>query len=124
MTVKVADPAITQDFVEFNDSEVVAEGNSLFCGPKTYTIAPALSFLSISGTVLTLQTNNVADAGTTAVTLTVKLTNYPSITSDFTFNAQVTCELTSFTFSQAPAASTTIKVGIDAQPHDIPFTVV
>jgi len=40
--------------VEFQDSTGTGRGSVAYCGPRTYSLSPALAFLSISGTTLTL----------------------------------------------------------------------
>ena len=65
-----------------------------YCGGRTYTFATTLSFLTVTGTTLSLVTTNVGDVGTYNVALTISLTNYPAVTAiTKNFVATVTCEV-------------------------------
>ena len=85
-------------------------------------LSPTKTFLTISDPTMTLTTSSVADIGSYSMTLTIILTDYPTITITKTFTATVTCSVTTLAYS-APliAASTTIQIGIDAQPYLISF---
>ena len=79
---------MTVDFGEFVDSVSTAHGNGTgtdFCGTRTYTIttSPDIdAYLSISGTILTINANSISvTAGTSVATLTGSVKgNYPSST--------------------------------------------
>ena len=76
----VSSPAVTQD-VTFADS--IATGHSVpaYCGARTYTLLPTYTFLTISGTTLSLATSLVSDAGVYIVEMMVSLTDYPGVVS-------------------------------------------
>ena len=91
MNTFVSGAAATQD-VSFADSISTSHSNPTYCGPKTYSFSPTLSFLSVSGTTLFLITTNPNDVSVNTVTITVSLTNYPAIASvSATFQATVLC---------------------------------
>ena len=46
-----------------------------------YTFSPSLSFLTVSGTTLTLATDNASDVGSYEVEMTVWLVKHPTVTS-------------------------------------------
>ena len=79
MSTKISQSAATQD-ISFVDLIGTSLGDSAYCGAKTYTISPSLSFLTLLGTTLTLYTTNVADVGVHSVNLTVSLANFPGVT--------------------------------------------
>lgn len=60
MSNSVSLPAITQN-VDFTDAKASSYANPTFCGARTYTLLPNLTFLTISGTVMSLATLNLAD---------------------------------------------------------------
>ena len=75
--------------------------------------------------MMSLATSSVGDVGTYNVNLIISLTDYPTvpfITKNF--NVTITCVVQTLTFSLAPAASTTLRLEIDAQPLDILFTAL
>ena len=80
MTNQVAATGITQD-VWIADSISTSHSNLGFCGGRTYTLSPSLSFLTLSGSTLTLFTNITGDVSSNIVTMTVSLTDYPLILS-------------------------------------------
>ena len=49
-------------------------------------------------------------------------TNIPKITVSFTVS--VVCDLLTIVFSTFPSDLTTIQVGIDMQPYNIPFATI
>ena len=119
MTNKVGFVAATQD-VTFTDTVATSNGIPDYCGIKSYMFSPALSFLIISGTNLSLATSSVADVGDHNVDVTVSLPNYPGVSSiTHAIIVTITCEVQNLTFSTTPVASTTLQVGIDSQPLDI-----
>ena len=114
--------AFTQD-VSFLDSIATSHPNPTYCGARTYSLSPSLTFLTISGSsIMSLSTNNVTDRGVYNVAMTVSLTSYPGVAS-LTKNlvVTITCEVQTLTFSTAPPASTTLQVGIDTQPSNFSF---
>ena len=123
MSMKVSQTAVTQD-ITFADSTATSHTITSYCGARTYTLSPALGFLSISGTTLTLNSSNPADVSVTSVTLTIGLTNYAGVSPLVkTFTVTITCEVISLAFSTSPVSTTTIQVGITALPVNIPYTV-
>lgn len=68
----------TQD-IWFTDTVAINRSDSTFCGTRSFSISPSHSFLSISGSTLTLATNSVTDAGTYNVNITVGLTSYSEV---------------------------------------------
>ena len=86
MSTKISQSAATQD-ISFVDLIGTSLGDSAYCGAKTYTISPSLSFLTLSETTLTLSTTNVADVCNKTITLTVALAEFgliPVLTKTFT----------------------------------------
>ena len=85
--------AETQD-VSFLDSIATSHSNPTYCGARTYSLSPTHSFLSISGSTMSLSTATVSDVNVYNVDLTVSLTNYPGITSITNrFVVTITCEV-------------------------------
>lgn len=78
MSTFVSGTAATQD-VSFLDTISISHSNPSYCGPRTYTFSPILSFLSVSGSTLTLSSTNPNDVSVNIVTITVALTNYSTI---------------------------------------------
>ena len=76
----VSSPAVLQD-VTFADS--IATGHSVpaYCGARTYTLSPIYTFLTISGTTLSLATSLVSNVGTYNVNMIVSLTDYSGVAS-------------------------------------------
>ena len=91
MSVNVSDTK-SQD-VSFDDQIFNTFNQSVkYCGKLTYTLSPMYSFISISGSTITLTTLNVYDVGTYQIILTVSLTDYPGVTSKIkNFTVQVYC---------------------------------
>ena len=79
MFQKIAFPVVTQD-VTFLDSIATGHAVPAYCGLRTYSLTPAHSFLTISGTTMSLLTSLVPDVGLYPVDITVALTNYPMVT--------------------------------------------
>ena len=121
MSNKVNTAAVTQD-VAFADSVATSHSNVSYCGTRTYTLSPTHSFLTISGTTMSLVTSNVADVRIYFVDLTVSLSSYPLVASiTKTIVVTITCEVQTLTISTPPPASTTVTVGITAQPISLNF---
>ena len=122
MSNKVSLAAVTQD-VNFLDSISTLRSDSTYCGTKTYSLSPIHSFLTISGSTISLATASVGDVGSFNVALTVSLASYAGITSiTKNFVVTITCEVQNLTFSTAPA-SITLQVGIDTQPFNIAYVI-
>ena len=124
MSYKVSLAAVTQD-ITFTDTIATSHsGQPAYCGARTYTLSPTHTFLTISGSTMSLSTATVTDVGTYNVSLTVSLASYSGVTSvTKTFSVTITCEVQTLTFTTAPSASTTLQVGIDAQPSSIFYTI-
>ena len=71
---------------------------------------PSLSFVSISGTLLTGFSTSLSDVSSQNVVMTVSLADYPSIKTSVAFKVEVICTLTNIIISPT---SFTIVVGID-----------
>ena len=121
MSTNVNVSAVNQVLSFTNTSSPTIPSWSTCCGPMTYTLSPIYSFLSISGTNMSLATTNVADTGPHPTSLTISMANYPTITLTKNFTATIACLVQILTFVTTPAASTTLQVGIDTQPMDITF---
>ena len=121
MSNKVSLAAVTQD-ISFLDSISTSHSDSTYCGARTYSLSQTLTFLTISGSTMSLSTTNVSDVGVYNVVMTVSLTSYSGvalITKNLVIT--ITCEVQTLTFSTAPPASTTLQVGIDTQPSNLAF---
>ena len=75
MSQKVSFAAIAQD-ITFSDTIALSHAVIDYCGPRTYSLSPAHTFLTISGTILNLATSLVSNVGVHKVALTVSLTDY------------------------------------------------
>jgi len=76
MIFYIGSAATTQD-ATFSDSIAEAHGNPTYCGSRSLTLSPTLSYLTITSPNIVLSTTNVANAGgPISVTLTVKLSSY------------------------------------------------
>ena len=113
MTNKVSFASVTQD-ISFLDSIATSHATPAYCGSIKYTLSPTNSFLTISGSIMSLTTSIVADVGEYTVYLTVSLTDYPGITSiTKSIVVKITCEVQTIIFATAPTGTTIILVGID-----------
>ena len=93
MSNKVSLAAVTQDFF-FSDSVSTSRSDSTYCGARTYSLSPTLTFLTISGSTMSLSTANVSDVNVYNVDLTVSLTSYSGVTSiTKSFIVTITCEV-------------------------------
>ena len=81
MTSTVTETAATQAWTAATDSLSTLTTLSEACGPITYSIVEGYSFLTldVTGLLLTLQSNLIADAGSYTATLSASLTNYPAV---------------------------------------------
>lgn len=115
-------PAVSQN-VFFTDTVSSGHGNNAYCGLRNYVLSPALSFMSIIGDSLSVQTNNPADINSYVVTITATLVEYPTIPAiSRTFNVQINCGVQTISFvAPLTPALTTVEVGIDSQPVTVPF---
>lgn len=121
MTVNVSLAAVILD-IPFQDAVGTLKFNVAYCGARTYTLTPALTYLTLSGTTLNLFTNSVSDVGSQTVTVSVKLASYPSIPAvTATLSVSVTCSVQTLTFSTTMLSSYTIQIGITSQPYLIHF---
>ena len=75
MNQKVSFAAVKQD-ITFSDTIALSHAVIDYCGPRTYTLSPTHTFLTISGTILNLATSLVSDVGVYNVALKVSLTDY------------------------------------------------
>lgn len=106
----------------FPNSRATTVGNANYCGANTYTFAPTKTFLSVSGSSISVETSNFADIGVYTVAVTVlNYSGVPSITKNLTIT--ISCFVFGIAFITAPAASTTLQIGIDVQPMVIPFLI-
>ena len=78
MNNKVNLAAVTQD-VSFLDSIATSHAFPTYCGARTYLLSPTHTFLSISGSTMSLSTTNVNNVGVFNVDLSVSLTNYSGV---------------------------------------------
>jgi len=53
----------------------------MYCGAKTYSLDPTYTFLTVSGSIVSLSTNSVSDVKEYNVDLRVSLTDYPGVAS-------------------------------------------
>ena len=93
MSNKVSLAAVTQD-VSFLDSIATSHSNPTYCDARTYSLSPTLTFLSISGSTMSLSTAIVSDVNVYNFDLTVSLTSYSGVTSiTKSFVVTITCEV-------------------------------
>ena len=121
MSNKVSLAAVTQD-VTFADS--IATGHSVpaYCGARTYTFSPIYTFLTISGTTLSLATSLVSDVGTYNVNMIVSLTDYSGVASITKLIViTITCEVFTITANTVPVSYSQYRINLDA-PLILPFS--
>ena len=101
--------------MSFTDTIGTIHLNQAYCGARSYTWTPALSFLTINGSTLSLYTNSLTDVGSQVVTLSIGLASYPDFPPIMVaFTVEVTtCEVLSLNFSTSPPNTITIQIGID-----------
>jgi hypothetical protein len=137
MIVSIYDtvPQIQQYFA-FDDQFALTMSTPGMCGPKTYTTNNALALISppASGLVdsdfwdISTVTNNYADVGNYTVTLTVMMTNYPSvpaITVNYPLTVYDQCEVAMIDSLGQAISSLTFKDWLDPYPANttfLPFT--
>ena len=80
MSTKVSQTATSKE-ISFDDLIGTSHTDPTYCGARTYSLSPNYSFLTISGTTLTLSTTNVADVNVYDVELTVSLASFSGIAS-------------------------------------------
>ena len=101
MTITVGASANTQS-IPFPDSIATTRGNASYCGARSFSFVPSLSFLTVAGgNTLNGVTSNVGDVSVNSVTMTVSLIDYtgvPSITK--TFTVTVICTISALNMSQ------------------------
>jgi hypothetical protein len=107
------------------DSITTSNGILNYCGTRIYTLLPNFAFLTISGTTMSLSTTSVGDVGVHGpISLTVSLQSYPRVaTITKIFYATISCLVQTLAFVSAPAALSTVQVGIVTQPFSIAFTI-
>ena len=119
MEYQVIHAATLQD-ITFADSIATSHSNESYCGTRTYSLYPNLSFLSYSGTTLSLSTSYPTDVSSQTVTLTIGLASYTNVpTINVAFKVTVTCKVLNLVFSATPPTSTTMQAGVNAL---IPFS--
>ena len=77
MEVRVTES--TTKNIWFDYSVAFGRSNPTYCSTRSYTLSTNHSFLSISGTTLTLSTNSIAFAGNYNVDITVALVDYSNV---------------------------------------------
>jgi hypothetical protein len=123
MTYGVTTAAISQN-VFFLDSVATGHSDNAYCGPRTYTLSQTYPWLSIASDTMTVVTSDLSTVNTYNLSLTVGLTNYPSVpTVTKNFVITITCTITTLAFTSQPPASTSLEVGVDVQPHDMTFAI-
>ena len=112
-------PATTQDI------NLTQQGGVIGCGPRTYSLTPTRTFLTrtgsvangfMTGNIMSVSTTNPADEGVWPQTLTVSLTQYPTISITKNFNVIIICQVSTMTFNQVSPITATYIVGIDTNP--------
>jgi hypothetical protein len=63
----------------FNDTVALGRSDPTYCGARSYSLSTEYGFLSISGTTLTLSTDNIGDAKTYNLNITVGLVDYSNV---------------------------------------------
>jgi len=123
MSHTIAGTASTQVPSPMN-SVANARLNPSYCGPYTYTFWESYPWLSIQGgtTIQVLSSDPAAVIGSPfTIHLVMALTNFPTVaTVTKTFTVTLTCVVSTLTFSTVPTSSTTVEIGINAQPVYIP----
>jgi hypothetical protein len=109
----------------FEDSVANSRTPADYCGARTYTFTPNLSFLTIiNGSTLQVSTNDVNYVGLHNIRMEVKLKDFQQVAGIIKeFTVTITCTVSTLTFSQSPPASKTIEVGIDSQPFTMNYAV-
>ena len=96
---------MTQDFEQFHDVKGDMHGKNgtelTYCGARKYTLLNPPSYLTLTGTVITLQTEKDSDITSVfSSSLKVELVDYPPISKIFTFSVDVKpCAIVKFTSS-------------------------
>jgi hypothetical protein len=78
MIIKIGQDAVTQD-ITFSDTIASSRSIPSHCGARTYTLIPTHTFLTISGTTLSLATSTITDVGTYTIDLRVSLADYSGV---------------------------------------------
>jgi len=91
MSTNVNVSAVTQTLSFTVSSSPTIPSWSTCCGAMTYTLSPASSFLSISGTTMSLTTTNASDVGVRSMALKVAIANYPTINLTRSFTVTINC---------------------------------
>jgi hypothetical protein len=121
MNYQIGATAATQT-TPFPNLVATTHSNTNFCGANSFSFSPQKNFLTASGNIISVFTSIPADIGIhNNIIVTVSLADYPLVPSiSRTFTVTITCVVSTLTFSTSPT-STTLQVGIDAQPKDIAF---
>ena len=72
---------------------------------------------------MTLGSNDPADTSSTEITLTVSLVNYPHITTDKTFQAEIICQLFSLDWDIEVNIENEYMINLDTV-LELPFSVI
>ena len=102
MSFSISGVAQVQD-ITFSDSLSTLLGTQDFCGSKKYTLSPSKSFLTLSGTTISLSTTEYIDVGTYIMVVRVELASYSSVLAFCaTFQVTITCTVTSLSIANLP----------------------
>jgi hypothetical protein len=95
--VVINKPATIQSlFVD--DAKALLDGNSVYCGARTYSIAPLQTFMNLVGDDLVASSTDPNEVGFYDVALTVGLQDFPMVPAfQTTFVLKIACEVTSTT---------------------------
>jgi len=105
MTNYVSVNAVSQE-ITFEDTIAKLHAVPDYCGAREYSLTPALSFLTISGTTLSLATSFVSDVSVTNVEMKVSLTSYSGVTSIMkNFVVTIKCKVLNIKANIAPMNS-------------------
>ena len=104
MSYQIAAAQAATQTTPFLNTVATGQSNPTYCGANTFSFSPAKTFLSVSGNIISVSTSDPADVNTYSITVTVSLTDYPSVASiSKTFTITNDCAVTSLTItSQVP----------------------
>ena len=106
MSYQIAAAQAATQTTPFLNTVATGQSNPTYCGANTFAFSPAKTFLSVSGNIISVSTSDPADVNTYSITVTVSLTDYPSIPSiSKTFTITITCVVQTLSFSLVPPAS-------------------
>jgi hypothetical protein len=100
MTITVGASATTQS-IPFPDSIATTRGNEAYCGARSFSFSPSLSFLTVTGgNTLNGVTSNAGDVSVNSVTMTVSLVDYAGVLSSTKiFTVTVICTISAISMS-------------------------